>query len=169
MQAPAHLVARLNLFGASRTVGDLMGLCEENYALLLRLAPNLKHLHGRLRSGCSTGADLYLDVLEQAPYTSLIRLTYLFAGSAAGGGFAAPDPDTRLRVYHDAGQAEVLDLRQTVLPLYRHYQSPALSAKWKANLFLSKWLMFCVREGHRFPSDSLCPVSPPGLELTPSF
>ena len=60
----------------------------------------------------------------------------------------APDPDATLRVYHDAEQVEVLDLRQTVLPLPRGPHYPELRDKWRANLFLSKWLSFCISQGH---------------------
>lgn len=74
------------------------------------------------------------------------------AGPTTGGTLA--EPNALLRAYHDAGQVEVLDLRQTVLPLYRHYGAPALEAKWRANLFLSKWLAYCVRAGHGFSAGS---------------
>ena len=60
------------------------------------------------------------------------------------------DPNARLCAYHDARQVEVLDLHQTALPIYRHYDFPALDAKWRANLFLAKWLAFCARQGYRF-------------------
>jgi uncharacterized protein YqiB (DUF1249 family) len=60
------------------------------------------------------------------------------------------DPNARLCAYHDAMQVEVLDLHQTALPVYRHYAYPALDAKWRANLFLARWLAYCVRQGYRF-------------------
>jgi uncharacterized protein YqiB (DUF1249 family) len=132
-----------------------MSLCEENYRGLLRLAPDLKRARGEYRSIRDTGIDLHLEVLEQAPYTSLLRLTHFFP-HRDGLVHRVPqaDPDALLRAYHDAGQVEVLDLRQTALPLHNHYRSPALEAKWRANLFLSKWLGFCLRQGHRFPGSA---------------
>ncbi len=63
---------------------------------------------------------------------------------------SGPTRDVRLRIYHDARQVEVLDLRQTALPLDADYRPPALAAKWKVNLFLGKWLSFCLQQGHRF-------------------
>jgi uncharacterized protein YqiB (DUF1249 family) len=100
------------------------------------------------------GLDLHLEIIEQAPYTTLLRLTYFFPHND-GRVHRIPqaDPDALLRVYHDAGQVEVLDLRQTSLPIRRNYQYPALETKWRANLFLSKWLAFCARQGHRFPNE----------------
>lgn len=154
----------LGLASRHPTLGDLMALCEENYVLLSRLAPGLRELRKvsiSRRLGC---VDLYLIIEEQSPYTSLIRLTHLFQGTdldhvggvgvnldwGVGQTGARADPDARLRIYHDASQVEVLDLRQTVLPLHLDYQPPALDSKWRANLFLGKWLAFCLQQGHRF-------------------
>jgi hypothetical protein len=36
------------------------------------------------------------------------------------------------------------------LPRYVHYDHPALDAKWRVNVFLSKWLAYCVTQGYRF-------------------
>lgn len=162
MQAPSPLHLNLDLFADRPTVGGLMTLCEDNYALLHRLAPTLPTLNGRQRSRVPGQADLRLEVLEQSRYTTLLHLTHAFTGlidpqdlDAEG---LTPEPDALLRAYHDAGQVEVLNLRQTVLPLFSHYGAPALAAKWRANLFLSKWLGYCVREGHRFPPLALRPT-----------
>lgn len=133
-------------------VGDLMALCEENYGQLSRLAPDLRHSRGSLVSHQRGTPDLYLHVLGQSPYTTEVRLTYLF--DAHEETRTRPDPDAHLRVYHDARQVELLDLRQAVLPLRIHYDHPALADKWQANLFLSKWLTFCLRAGHRFGGGS---------------
>lgn len=130
-----------------------MSLCEENYRGVLRMVPDLKVLRGELRSVRDGGLDLHLEIIEQAPYTTLLRLTYFFPHND-GKVHRIPeaDPDALLRVYHDAAQVEVLDLRQTSLPIRRHYQYPALATKWRANLFLSKWLAYCLNQGHRFES-----------------
>jgi hypothetical protein len=142
-------------------VGDLMTLCEDNYRYLHNLAPQLRRLRG---SHCSTTPDhqdLHLTIVEQTRYTTLVRLTYHF--SHDGGG--TPDPDALLRVYHDAQQVEVEDLRQQALPTRRVYEAPGLINKWRLNLFVSRWLMFCVRQGHLFVDDvsmlrePLCDIS----------
>jgi uncharacterized protein YqiB (DUF1249 family) len=123
-----------------------MELCEENYRVLWRLVPDLHRRSGYFRSELPQGMDLHLEVLEQTPYTTLLHLTYYFCHDSG----AVPDPDTTLRAYHDAGQVEVLDLCQTALPLVRGPRYPTLEQKWKANLFLSKWLAYCLSQGHRF-------------------
>jgi len=132
------------------SVGWLMDLCDENYRTLIRLVPDLRGLRGCFlsrRSGCQ---DLYLEVLEQTPYTSLVHLTHLFSGPVESDQDSQSDPDVVIRVYHDSAQAEVVRLRQTALPLDRPPYQPTLQQKWKVNLFLSRWLAYTLGEGHRF-------------------
>lgn len=123
-----------------------MDLCEENYRYLLKLAPQLRELEGRFLSRIDNGVDLYLEIQEQTPYTTLVHLTYYFEHAEG----QRPNPDIRLRVYHDSAQAEVLDLHQNVLQLDWDPHNPLLEQKWKANLFLSKWLAYCLQQGHGF-------------------
>jgi len=146
MRAPLYPWNLRPLYASCPSLGCLMDLCEENYRALLRLAPQLREMNGYLRSELPKGMDLHLEVLEQTPYTTLLHLTYYFSQDTG----LEPDPDTTLRAYHDAAQVEVQDLRQTALPLVRGPHYPTLEQKWKANLFLSKWLAFCVTQGHRF-------------------
>ena len=147
MQATLYPWDLQKLWQRCPSVGCLMDLCDENYHHLLRLAPRLHQLQGRRLSRVQGDMDLFLEVLEQTPYTSLIHLTYYFhhrEGQRA-------DPDARLRAYHDCRQVEVVDLRQRLLPQAGHLAQQELTQKWRLNLFLSKWLSYCVREGHRFP------------------
>lgn len=132
-------------------MGAMLDLSEDNYRLLMRLAPQLPSLKGKLISSLEQGMDLYLEVQEQTPYTSLIYLTYYFPHADGH----APDPDAQLRVYHDSRQVDVLDLSQSALPLRRWGTNPTLEQRWKINLFLSKWLAYCVLQGHRFTLDKI--------------
>jgi hypothetical protein len=132
-----------------RSVGDLMALCEENYRHLHSLIPQLRRLQGEHRSSCPEHQDLHLTIVEQTPYTTLLRLTYEFPQGDTG----VADPDALLRVYHDARQVEVEDLRQQALPTSRLYEAPGLENKWRLNLFVGRWLAFCVRQGHLFVDD----------------
>ncbi|MBK1630997.1 hypothetical protein CKO31_09640 [Thiohalocapsa halophila] len=153
MQAPSAIISKLELTGDQPTVGVLMALCEENYRALMQLVPRLASLSGVQVSGRPGHTYLQLEVIEQARYTTTFRLTHVFP---SGGDRAdwLPEPDATLKAYHDAEQVEVLDLRQTALPIFSHYESPALRTKWKANLFLSKWLGWCLRDGHRIGPDA---------------
>lgn len=123
-----------------------MDLCEENYYYLTRLAPDMRHMQGRYLSRLDGATDLYLEVLEQTPYTSLLHLTYYFAHETC----QSPDPDATIRIYHDSRQAEVLNLKQHSLPLNKGVMLPTLEQKWKISLFLSKWLGYSIRQGHCF-------------------
>lgn len=136
------------------SVGALLDMCEENYRSIMRLAPGLARLNGCYRSSVAAHQDLYLEVLEQSRYTSLIHLTYYFDHHSG----QEPDPNAVFRVYHDARQLEIVDLTQHILPTERLYEAPGLLNKWKANLFVGKWLAFCLHQGHRFdPSRALRP------------
>ncbi|MES9875451.1 MAG: DUF1249 domain-containing protein [Candidatus Sedimenticola sp. PURPLELP] len=148
MRAPYYPWSLHTLASGRPTVGWLMDLCDENYQLMLKLAPALRSLQGIYLSRLEGSMDLYMEILEQTPYTSLVHLTYYFQHEEE----QRPDPDARVRVYYDSSQVEVLDLRQRALPLERGIDSPSLDQKWKANLFLSKWLSFCVLQGHAFGS-----------------
>jgi hypothetical protein len=146
VQRPEVEPAVRRILAAPASVGDLLDLCEENYLLLGLIAPGLRAMHGSYRASQPGQPDLHLDVLDQAAYTTTLRLTYYFDDRSG----RAPDPDATLRVYHDARQLEVLDLRQQALPVDRSFESPSLARKWKASVFLSKWLWYCVRNGQRF-------------------
>jgi hypothetical protein len=141
---PACTLARLTSPGP--TVGSLIDLCEENYHLMLSVAPGLARMTGEHRSRLDGSVDLHLEVLEQSRYTSTVRLTYYFCDGAA----RVPEPDVTLRVYHDARQVELCELRAGALPVARLFEAPGLEQKWRVNLFVSKWLAFCRRQGHRF-------------------
>ncbi len=133
------------------SLGRLLDLCEENYHRVHRLAPDLARMEGRFLSRLSGSVDLYLEILEQTPYTSLIHLTYYFSHEQG----QRPDPDATLRIYHDSHQAELLDLRQKALPLNQGFVRPTLEQKWRANLFVAKWLGYCAGQGHSFGQRAL--------------
>ncbi|MEN8175105.1 MAG: DUF1249 domain-containing protein [Pseudomonadota bacterium] len=136
---------------AKPTVGGLMALCEENYFAFMRLAPGVGAMSGVAVSRAGNTADLVLHILENSRYTSLVQLTHHFCHHS---GEKDRDPDARLRIYHDARQVELVDLRQSILPVERRFEHPALILKWRANIFINKWLAFCLAQGHSFSEDT---------------
>jgi uncharacterized protein len=148
MQRACHPRALACIISGRPNLGALMELCEENFARLARIAPDLCARSGIYTSPGSDGVELHLDVQEQARFTTTCRLTYLFP--AQGAKSPRADPDALLRIYHDSRQVEVLDLRQTILTVRTDYRPPALALKWQANAFLAKWLDYCLRQGHVF-------------------
>ncbi len=151
MKRPGYPWNLKSVLTGKPTIGWHLELCEDNYRLLLRLAPGIRELDGCYLSRVNGAMDLYLEVLEQTPYTTLVHLTYYFEHESG----QLPDPDATVRIYHDSRQAEVLDLRQSALPLNPWSDVPTLQQKWKIGLFLSKWLSFCVRQRHIFSPASL--------------
>ena len=134
----------------------LGALCDENYHLLMRLAPQLLSMRGEYNSRIQGGPPLLLQVNHTGPFTREVRLSYLFETS--GSETLLLDPEMLLRLYLDTGQVEVIEIkRQQCLPLEGLYQSPGLYQKWKANLFAGRWLDYCLSKKYHFSQ-----ISPPG-------
>jgi uncharacterized protein YqiB (DUF1249 family) len=120
----------------------LMGLYESNYLRLAHLAGRPRDLVGVLCSAAAGDCPLQLTVLERAPYTSDLRLTYLLRPDGSATGPWQRVPDLRLKAYHDAGLLEVCpDVQMTERELHQC---------WSRNLMLNKWLEYCADRGHRF-------------------
>lgn len=128
-----------------------MELYERNYVQLRLLIPDLRH--GPITTtisqvpGCMT---LYLQLTEQSPYTSTLRLTYRFIETASDGQKvrATAEPDLTIRVYHDARSAEVM---RGLLHGQQHpRKTRGLDGSWHLNRFLYKWLRYLLYRGHGF-------------------
>ena len=131
--------------------GNLMELYEKNYMQLRLLIPALKN--GPIKTSVSSVPNclaLYLQLTEQNPYTSTLRLTYRFiSDDDKGSSRASCEPDLYIRVYHDARSAEVLS---GLLHGQQHVPrtTRGLDDSWKLNRFLYKWLRYLLFRGHRF-------------------
>ena len=127
----------------------LMTLYESNYLRLRALVGDPRAMAGRRRSTVDGDCDLHLDVLEHTPYTTLVRLTYLFDDEPG----TCADPDLEVRVYHDARLAEASRCgrwRHPVLARVRSGYPTTLGDRWLRNVLLNKWLDYCYDRGHRF-------------------
>jgi uncharacterized protein YqiB (DUF1249 family) len=129
---------------------SLMSLYESNYLRLRALAGDVRAHVGAKLSHVAGDCDLRLEVLEHAPYTSMVRLTYRFHD--ANGTF--DDPDLELRVYHDARLAEASAcgrwVRHESLEHVRAGIPAQLGERWLRNVLLNKWLDYCLERGHGF-------------------
>lgn len=129
---------------------SLMSLYESNFLRLKELAGDIRRHHGVRVSRTKADCDLHLSVLEHTPYTSAVRLTYVFEESAA----AVADPDLEIRVYHDARLAEVVAcgrwIRHQSLEHVRAGIPAQLGERWLRNMMLNKWLDYLHDRGHRF-------------------
>ena len=121
----------------------LMELYENNYIYLRRLVPQLDGERDHLVSQVDHAPALYLQVTERFPYTTSVFLTHRFDACSSKESL----PDLQVRIYHDARVAEVIP------PLDNQAQPPSLAWRWVANRFLSRWLKYCLGEGHGFAMD----------------
>jgi uncharacterized protein len=142
----------------------LMTLYESNYVRLRGLTGDVRSMTGRIVSTTPSDCDLHLEIVEHSPYTSVLRLTYLFQDAAG----QVADPDLEVRVYHDAKLAEASRcarwVRHPGLASIRSGLSMTLGERWLRNMLLNKWLDYCVDRGHRFagvPAGSRAAVHAP--------
>lgn len=134
-----------------RSFAGLMEMYEANYMRFRRLCPKVYNVGDGAVSRASGALDLHLMVLARTCYTSTVHLTYYLKDRD---GVTRANPDFKLRIYHDALQAEVLGCSYPWLPDKMRAQllgvRSELTGKWAANRFLYKWLCYCIRQGHSF-------------------
>ena len=141
-------IVRPNRAQVSGRFAWLMGLYADNYWRLVRgFGPDALAI-GAWRSSVGDGLDLTIDVLERAPYTIDLRMSYLFRDDATG----APDPSAHVRIYRDARVAEVTacyvgSRLQDVLGL-RPEPRTVMQHRLRMNAFLGKWLEYLEGRGH---------------------
>lgn len=148
----------------------LLNLYEENFTLLLKLLGSVRNYSGAHLSHVPSRPPLWLEVIEQQPYTSILRITHSF--NAARG--MALDPNAYVRVYHDTKQAEIThcfvgaDLKKLYsldAPLHEVNEKRA-----QMTAFFNKWLRYLLDAGHSpasfAPVDAL-PAAPAGPILAP--
>ena len=133
-----------------RTLAGLIRMYEMNWSQLQLLAPDLDLLEGTTVSRVAGALDLYLTVVERAPYTTQLLLTYHFEVDDAD----VPEPNAQLCVYHDARMVELVShcrrRRLRGVKPWRTGHAPDLYRRWEMNRFLHKWLRFCGYQGHLF-------------------
>ncbi|HET6725173.1 MAG TPA: DUF1249 domain-containing protein [Gammaproteobacteria bacterium] len=131
-----------------RSFAGLMTLYESNYIRLRQLVGPLHALPDYLCSEVAGEPPLSLEIVERAPYTSTLRMTYWFDADSD----LIADPDLVLRVYHDASMAEVLSCRNGGRHrLLSHYPCSArteIRRRWVTNMMLHKWLEYCIDRHH---------------------
>jgi len=133
-----------------RSFAALMELYEVNFILLRRLMPamaSLKELHCSQGRG---GLPLYVEVLEQDKFTTVLRMFYRLPTE---GGCFNEVPDIHVRVYHDASVAEAVAgrLRGRDCVAMARSGERCLDVRWRLNRFLYKWLRYLLFRQHHFP------------------
>ncbi len=138
----------------------LMTLYESNYIKLSHLIAEFDSFpeahEGLAVSSSEEDCDLYLAVKRRRPYTTTLKLTYLFPLDEPGArqGRSIPDPDLWVHVYHDARLVEARRPRLQVTSAMFGATTPAWSReldwRWQDNMMLNKWLDYLITRGHRF-------------------
>ncbi|CAG7856166.1 hypothetical protein MCAMS1_00558 [biofilm metagenome] len=125
-------------------------VCASNYEKLFRLIPDLCGVKVQATGVAPNHTALYLQVIEQTPYTMTVELSHSFLDE--------PDellePAVRIRVYLDAQLAEVLSdhARPHVGHVYKDFSlcREIMNYKWRLNYFLQKWLDHCLAKNYQF-------------------
>jgi len=132
-----------------RSFTGLMTLYETNFLRLRWLLGDPARLPLHAVSVAADDLPLHLRVLERAPYTTVIHLTYWFPAGAC----LAADPDLTVRVYRDARLAEACACaprpHHRALSPYARAASGALEQRWIMNVMLGKWLDFLLASDHQ--------------------
>lgn len=128
--------------------GWLMGLYAENFTRMTRLFEPADLAPGRYMSSIGDGLDLCVDVIEQHPYTTELRLTYGLQDPVTG----EADPSAFLRLYRDARQVEATHCYvgrrwQDVIGMYPP-PAEVVGHRMRMNTFLGKWLQYLAESGH---------------------
>jgi len=133
-----------------RSFAALMELYEANFILLRRLMPTLASLDGLVCSHGRGGLPLYVQVIEQDKFTTVLRMFYRLPAENGGVNEA---PDIHVRVYHDASVAEAVAgrLRGRDCVAMGRSGERCLDVRWRLNRFLYKWLRYLLFRQHHFP------------------
>ena len=128
--------------------GWLMALYAENYTRLTRLFEPADLAPGVYFSCIDDGLDLRVEVLDQHPYTTELRMTYAIRDPLTG----EPDPSAFLRLYSDARQVEATHCYvgrrwQDVIGMYPP-PAAVLNHRMRMITFLGKWLQYLAERGH---------------------
>jgi uncharacterized protein len=119
-----------------------MGLYEENFQRFAALFGDARLLSGNYQCQMDETPDLFLEVIEQSRFTSVLHLTHGFSNAVSGG--TDIDPSAWIRIYHDSKQAEITHcyisrhLRKLFDSLEPHAQ--VIERRRQLNVLFNKWL-----------------------------
>ncbi|OGT21962.1 MAG: hypothetical protein A2V90_06340 [Gammaproteobacteria bacterium RBG_16_57_12] len=125
-------------------------LYEGIYARLQHLLCNMQDAP---TGACyAIGSQIGFRILERHKYTTILLLTIRMPAAAP----LIPDLEMGIRLYHDAGVAEVQSYQNNkyIQPDY-DYPNPRMhqpDEKHQVNRLLYEWLDYCLRQGRRLPA-----------------
>ncbi len=116
----------------AKTYNELLELFESNYCKILKFIPRLRKITHNSVIRHHDKQDLYLFVKVKTPYTATFILTHKFD--------TLNRPDIQFKVYFDAKLLEVLSARPYLA------QCRDINTLWDTNIFMQKWLEYCLKE-----------------------
>ncbi|MCV6588071.1 MAG: DUF1249 domain-containing protein [Marinobacterium sp.] len=136
----------------SKYVPDLtrqMAQCESNYMRLLRLMPDFDDCDERAFqvSVQEHSVRVTLRVDERFAYTSTVEISQQHEHDSRW----LQAPALLVRLYHDAGMAEVVCVRRRQMAGVYPYPNPLMhqpDEKAQLNDYLAEWLGHCLSHGH---------------------
>lgn len=127
-----------------------MAQCEANYLRIMKLLPDLDSCDSRefqiSREPMRT--LIRLEVAERFAYTSTIAVSQQQEGASPW----LEAPSLIVRLYHDAGMAEVVCTRRRQISGVYPYPNPDMhqpDEKAQLNDYLAEWLSHCLSHGHQ--------------------
>jgi len=129
---------------------SLQNVCETNYRKIFYLIPNLRNITDSAKGFAHGKPVLYVQIIEQTPYTQTIQLSYYFEHKAE----VLLEPAVKIRLYFDVCIAEVLrdykrtEVAKAIDDIGR--SKDIMDYKWKLNYFLEKWLDHCLKNEYIF-------------------
>lgn len=118
--------------------------CELNYVRLCRLLARMDAGDSR-EFGLGEGLQVHIVVSERTPYTSMLDIQQSHRS------LAQLDSRMTVRVYHDAGVAEVASFDGCYRVLakndYPNRKMHQRDEKQQWNRFLGEWLQHCLAQG----------------------
>lgn len=144
MDIPELMLQTLKKKPFKHDLTELHGICDANYARLMRLFPDYENRNSReLLVGT---AKVRLAVLERCRYTTVFHVLQQRAESRWLGRLRV-----EVRAYHDVRMLEVM-VFQSARQVAARYQYPndrmfAQDEKYQQNRFMADWLEHCLQNG----------------------
>ncbi|WPE17036.1 DUF1249 domain-containing protein [Candidatus Thioglobus autotrophicus] len=126
----------------AKTYSDVSKLFESNYQKILKIIPLIEQTAHTSIIRHSNCPDLHLIVEQRFTHTGIFTLTHVLKDTTH-------KPDIKFKVYFDAKLVEVLSVcNETMLNSKHPYltQCSDLNIQWELNLFIERWLDYCLNQ-----------------------
>jgi uncharacterized protein len=131
-----------------RRLSFLLQMYEDNYRLLEKLIGDARNYSGAHLAHAPSQPPLWLELIEQQPFTTVFRLTQSFKKT---NGAIVFDPNAFVRVYHDTKQAEITHclINDNWRKLFSMERSVVQINQQRGQMasFFGKWLQFLLDRG----------------------